>query len=74
LKVKRDVSEELVTIRASRPVLGACFMLDSCLAYSSTLKIKKTGSSETSVDFGQHGIISQKTKFFNRKIWKWNCV
>jgi hypothetical protein len=31
--------------------LAACFMLLSCLAYSSTLKMKVTCSSEMSVDF-----------------------
>jgi hypothetical protein len=44
-------------------MLGACFMLVSCLAYSSTLKIKNTGSSETSVGFGLHCVISRKTDF-----------
>jgi hypothetical protein len=36
-----------------RLCFAACFMLDSCLAYSSTLKMKETCSSETSVDFQQ---------------------
>jgi hypothetical protein len=36
---------------ASRALLSACFMLISCLVYSSTLKMEATCSSETSVDF-----------------------
>jgi hypothetical protein len=32
-------------------MLAACFILVSCLAYSSTLKMETTCSSETSVDF-----------------------
>jgi hypothetical protein len=32
-------------------LLDTCFMLVSCLAYSSTLKMEATCSSETSVDF-----------------------
>jgi hypothetical protein len=32
-------------------LLATCFTLASCLAYSSTLKIEATCSSETSVDF-----------------------
>jgi hypothetical protein len=31
--------------------LAACFVRDSCLAYSSTLKMETTSYSETSVDF-----------------------
>jgi hypothetical protein len=33
------------------PLLASAFTLVSCSAYSSTLKIEATGSSETSVDF-----------------------
>jgi hypothetical protein len=36
---------------ASRVRLATCFMLVSCLAYSSTSKMNTTCSSETSVDF-----------------------
>jgi hypothetical protein len=32
-------------------LLATCFMLVSCLAYSLTLKMEATCSSETSVDF-----------------------
>jgi hypothetical protein len=35
-------------------------MLVSCLAYSSTLKMDVTSSSETSAFNGLHGVISQK--------------
>jgi hypothetical protein len=42
-------------------LLAASFMLVSCLAYSSILKMLATCSSETSVDFQRtHGVISQK--------------
>jgi hypothetical protein len=34
-----------------KALLAACFMLVSCLAYSSTLKMEKICSSETLVDF-----------------------
>jgi hypothetical protein len=34
-------------------LLATCFMLISCLAYSSALRIEATGSSETSADFQQ---------------------
>jgi hypothetical protein len=37
----------------------------SYLAYSSTLKIEATYFSETSVDFGLHGVISEKIEFIN---------
>jgi hypothetical protein len=41
------------------------FMLVSCLAYSSTLKMEATCFSETSVDFqGLHGVIFQKIELF----------
>jgi hypothetical protein len=35
----------------SQALLTTCFMLVSCLAYSSTLKIEATCSPETLVDF-----------------------
>jgi hypothetical protein len=45
--------------------LAACFMLVSCLAYSPTLKMEATCSSETSLNFNKlYGIISQKTELF----------
>jgi hypothetical protein len=37
----------------SRALLATCFMLVSCLAYSSILKMEATCSPETSVDFQQ---------------------
>jgi hypothetical protein len=37
--------------KKARALLVACFMLVSCLAYSSTLKMEVTCSSESSVDF-----------------------
>jgi hypothetical protein len=56
-----DVSEEHV-----------CFVLVSCLAYSSTLKIKATCSFEMSVDFQRIIII---INYFNCKWvftrWQW---
>jgi hypothetical protein len=33
--------------------VAACFMIFSCLAYSSTLKMEATGCSEALVDFQQ---------------------
>jgi hypothetical protein len=44
--------------------LATCIMLPSCLAYSSTLKVKATCSSETLAVDGLHGIISQKIELF----------
>jgi hypothetical protein len=45
------------------------FMLVSCLAYSSTLKMEATYSSEISVAFSRvHGVISQKIELFMEKI------
>jgi hypothetical protein len=38
--------------RSAEPV--SCFMLVTCLAYSPTLKIEATCSSETSVEFKRH--------------------
>jgi hypothetical protein len=37
--------------RPKQSLLAACFMLDSYLAYYSTLKMKAVCSSETSIDF-----------------------
>jgi hypothetical protein len=47
--------EEYVTyiFRVKEPLIAACFMLVSCLAYFLTLKMEATGSSKTSVDFQQ---------------------
>jgi hypothetical protein len=43
-------------------LLATCFILVSCLAYSSTLKTEATCSSEKPVDFnGLYGVMSQKT-------------
>jgi hypothetical protein len=39
--------------RNQRALFAACFTLVSCLAYTSTLKMEETCSSETSVDFQQ---------------------
>jgi hypothetical protein len=47
-----DVSEEHVaSIFSTQRFLVACFMLDSCLAYSSTLKNESKCFSETPVHF-----------------------
>jgi hypothetical protein len=54
LKVKQVLEEQ------ADSKLAACFILVSCLAYSLTLKMEVTCSSETLVDFGLHGIISWK--------------
>jgi hypothetical protein len=43
--------EHLAHCDLRREVLATCFTLVSCLAYSSTLKMEVTCSSETSVDF-----------------------
>jgi hypothetical protein len=52
-------------VRTSNAILANCFMLVSCLAYSSTLKMEVTFSSETSVDFQRLlGIISQEIELF----------
>jgi hypothetical protein len=47
-KAKRETTMNQAIRKA---LLGACFMLVSCLTYSSTLKIKATFFIETSVDF-----------------------
>jgi uncharacterized membrane protein YeiB len=52
-KANRRWAEHIVSMCAP------CFMLVSCLAYSSTLKLIATSSSETSFTFdGLHGFIS----------------
>jgi hypothetical protein len=45
--------ELLVFFRHKQTAIRACFMLVSCLAYSSTLKVESTFSSETLVEFQQ---------------------
>jgi hypothetical protein len=48
--------------------LAACFMLVSCLAYSSTLKMEGTRSSETSVAFiVLEGVTFKKTELLIRE-------
>jgi hypothetical protein len=42
----------------------------SCSAYFLTLKMEAICSSETSVDNGLHGVISQKMVLYNRPIWR----
>jgi hypothetical protein len=52
-------------IQARDHSLDTCFILISCLVYSSTPKTVTTRSSKTLVDFnGLHGFVSQKTKLF----------
>jgi hypothetical protein len=47
-------------------LFATCFMLVSCLAYSSTLKMEATYFSETSVDFQRtDGVKFQKLCLFN---------
>jgi hypothetical protein len=46
-------------------LLPPAFMLVSCSAYFSTLKMEAMGSSETSVDNVLHGVISQKMVLFS---------
>lgn len=51
-------------------LLAACLMLVSCLALSSTLKIKVTCSSEMLIHFQQiNGVKSQKTEFLKQRIY-----
>jgi hypothetical protein len=46
-------------------LLATCFLLVSCLAYSSTLMMEAIFSYETLVDFqGLHDVISQKIEVF----------
>jgi hypothetical protein len=58
LKVNRPLEEHVASIfrvgkkAKQRPTLvAACFILVSCLTYSSALKMEATYSAETSVDF-----------------------
>jgi hypothetical protein len=51
LTVDRVSEEHAASIFRVEAVLAACFMLLSCLAYSSTPKTETTCSSETSVHF-----------------------
>jgi hypothetical protein len=60
LKVNRRFGEHVASIfRVSS---------GSCLAYSSTLKVEATCSSETSTINGLHGVIPQKTELFRIKV------
>jgi hypothetical protein len=60
LKVNRHFGETCL-----QSLLATCFTLASGLAYSSTLKMEATYSSETSIDFQDvHGVISQKIDLF----------
>jgi choline-glycine betaine transporter len=57
------LDEQTTSVFTALP--AACFMLVSCLAYFSTLKMEVIHCSETSADFTTlHGIVSQKTEFF----------
>jgi hypothetical protein len=50
--------------KAGSKLLVACFMLISCLAYFSNLKMEVTYSSETTADFfGLQGVISRNKEF-----------
>jgi hypothetical protein len=52
-------------------LLSTCFHTSICAAYSSTLKMEATCSSELLVYFnGQHGLISQKRELFITR----NCL
>jgi hypothetical protein len=49
-------------------MLGTCFMLDSSLTYSFTLKMETTFSFESSLTFnGLNIVISQKREIFMQK-------
>jgi hypothetical protein len=50
---KRAFNNIGIVFAGKRALLATCFMLVSCLAYSSTLKMAAKRSSETSVDFQQ---------------------
>jgi hypothetical protein len=54
----------IVTSENAGALLAGCFVLVSCLAYPSTLKMDATSSSEISC---LHSIKIQKTKIFDRK-------
>jgi hypothetical protein len=57
------VEEQETSMEKAAYSLSACFMLVSCLAYSSTLKMEATCSSEMSVGFYPTTIhISQNTE------------
>jgi hypothetical protein len=48
--------------------LSSCIMLDSCLSYSSVLKMEVTCSLKSSVDFsGLHNVIFHMIEHFSRK-------
>jgi hypothetical protein len=50
-------------------LFATCFMLVSCLAYSSTLKMEATGLLKRVVTFnGLHGHISQKIELFIHQV------
>jgi hypothetical protein len=48
---KRALNNTGIVFAGRQALLAICFMLVSCLAYSSTLKMVAACSSETSVDF-----------------------
>jgi hypothetical protein len=57
--IKSSVFRVITLCRPLKALLATRFMLASCLAYSATLKLEATCSSETSVTFnGVHGVIS----------------
>jgi hypothetical protein len=60
-----DVSEKHISTCLPLPLLAACFILVSCSAYSSTLKMQATCSSETSGDLQRNtrGYIAEDRNF-----------
>jgi hypothetical protein len=61
-------SYPIVTAENAGALLAACFVLVYCVAYSSTLKMDTSSSSEMSCFFSDiHSIKTQKTTIFERK-------
>jgi hypothetical protein len=68
LKFNRHFGRTCCLHLQDRTLLATSFMIISCLAYSSTLKLE-TCSSEMSIDFqGLHGVISQKMELWEPQI------